>query len=105
MPSMELFDKQPRSYHDEVLPPSITARVSVEKGSTFGWDRWVGPTGAIIGMSTFGASAPLKVLQAKFGFTVENIVAAARTQLGLEHDIDAPGVTLETSATAETSAP
>ena len=53
MPSMELFDKQPRSYHDEVLPPSVTARVSVEKGSTFGWDRWVGPTGAIIGMSTF----------------------------------------------------
>ena len=101
MPSMELFDKQPSSYRDEVLPPSITARVSVEKGSTFGWDRWVGPTGAIIGMSTFGASAPLKVLQAKFGFTVENIVATARTQLGLEHDTDTPGVTLETSETAE----
>ena len=101
MPSMELFDKQPPSYRDEVLPPSITARVSVEKGSTFGWDRWVGPTGAIIGMSTFGASAPLKVLQAKFGFTVENIVATARTQLGLEHDTDTPGVTLETSETAE----
>ena len=101
MPSMELFDKQPRSYRDEVLPPSVTARVSVEKGSTFGWDRWVGPTGAIIGMSTFGASAPLKVLQAKFGFTVENIVATARTQLGLEHDTDTPGVTLETSETAE----
>jgi transketolase len=105
MPSMELFDKQPRSYRDEVLPPSVTARVSVEKGSTFGWDRWVGPTGAIIGMSTFGASAPLKVLQAKFGFTVENIVAAARTQLGLEHNTDAPGVTLETSETADTPAP
>jgi len=101
MPSMELFDKQPRSYRDEVLPPSVTARVSVEKGSTFGWDRWVGPTGAIIGMRTFGASAPLKVLQAKFGFTVDNIVATARTQLGLEHDADTPGVTLETSETAE----
>ncbi|HTH86660.1 transketolase [Mycobacterium sp.] len=101
MPSMELFDKQPRAYRDEVLPPSVTARVSVEKGSTFGWDRWVGPTGAIIGMRTFGASAPLKVLQAKFGFTVEHIVAAARTQLGLEHDTDTPGVTLETSETAE----
>jgi transketolase len=101
MPSMQLFDKQPRSYRDEVLPPSVTARVSVEKGSTFGWDRWVGPTGAIIGMSTFGASAPLKVLQAKFGFTVEHIVVAARTQLGLEHDTDTPGVTLETSETAE----
>jgi hypothetical protein len=56
-------------------------------------------------MSTFGASAPLKVLQAKFGFTVENIVAAARTQLGLEHNTDAPGVTLETSETADTPAP
>jgi transketolase len=101
MPSMELFDKQPRAYRDEVLPPSVTARVSVEKGSTFGWDRWVGLTGAIIGMSTFGASAPLKVLQAKFGFTVEHIVAAARAQLGLQHEADAPGVTLETSETAE----
>ena len=102
MPSMELFDKQPRSYRDQVLPPSVTARVSVEKGSTFGWDRWVGPTGAIVGMSTFGASAPLKVLQAKFGFTVEHIVAAAQTQLGLEHDFDALGVTLETSESDET---
>ena len=94
MPSWELFDKQPREYRDEVLPPSVTARVAVEKGSTFGWDRWVGPGGAIIGMSTFGASAPLKVLQAKFGFTVEHIVATARAQLGLEHDTDAPAVTL-----------
>jgi len=100
MPSMELFDKQPASYRDQVLPPSVTARVSVEKGTTFGWDRWVGPTGAIIGMSTFGASAPLKVLQAKFGFTTEHIVATARAQLGLEHDTDAPGVTLETSESA-----
>jgi transketolase len=84
-----------------VLPPSIVARVSVEKGSTFGWDRWVGPTEAIIGMSTFGTSAPLKVLQDKFGFTVEHIVAAARAQLGLDHDADTPGVTLETSETIE----
>jgi transketolase len=97
MPSMELFDKQDPAYRDEVLPPSVTARVSVEKGTTFGWDRWVGPTGAIIGMSTFGASAPLKVLQAKFGFTTDHIVAAARAQLGLDHDTDTPGVTLETS--------
>jgi transketolase len=94
MPSMQLFDQQSQSYRDEVLPPAVTARVSVEKGSTFGWDRWVGPTGAIIGMSTFGASAPMKVLQAKFGFTPENIVAAARAQLGLAHT-EPPGVTLE----------
>ena len=73
----------------------------VVKGSTFGWDRWVGPTGAIIGMSTFGASAPLKVLQAKCGFTTEHIVATARAQLGLDHDADAPGTNLETSESAD----
>src|SRR5215218_3004244 len=94
MPSMQLFDKQPQSYRDHVLPPAVTARVSVEKGSTFGWDRWVGPTGAIIGMSTFGASAPMKVLQAKFGFTLDNIVSTARAQLGLAHT-EPPGITLE----------
>ena len=97
MPSMQLFDKQPQSYKDEILPPEVTARVAVEKASIFGWDRWVGPTGAIIGMSTFGASAPMKVLQAKFGFTTDHIVATARAQLGLAHS-EAPGVTLETSA-------
>jgi transketolase len=100
MPSMELFDMQPRDYRDDVLPPSVTARVAVEKGSTFGWDRWVGLTGAIIGMSTYGASASLKVLQATFGFSVEHIVATARAQPGLAHDTDAPGVTLETSGTS-----
>ena len=82
MPSMELFDKQPSSYRDEVLPPSVTARVSVEKGSTFGWDRWVGPTGAIIGMHTFGASAPLKELQRKFGFEPDRVVLIAMDLLG-----------------------
>ena len=96
MPSMQLFDKQPQSYHDEVLPPSVTARVAVEKASPFGWDRWVGTTGTVIGMSTFGESAPMKVLQAKFGFTTENIVATARAQLGLPHT-DPPGTTLESS--------
>ena len=75
MPSMQLFDKQPAAYREEVLPPAVTARVAVEKGTPFGWDRWVGSTGAVIGMSTFGESAPMKVLQAKFGFTTENIVA------------------------------
>jgi len=94
MPSMELFDKQPRSYRDEVLPPSVTARVAVEKASVFGWDRWVGLSGAIIGMHTFGASAPMKMLQAKYGFTTDNIVATARAQLGLPHE-EPPGTTLE----------
>jgi transketolase len=96
MPSMQLFDKQPQAYRDQVLPPDVTARVAVEKGSPFGWDRWVGPTGKIIGMSTFGESAPMKVLQAKFGFTTENIAAAARAQLGLPHT-EAAGTTLEPS--------
>jgi len=62
----------------------VTARVSVEQGSTLGWDRYVGPSGRKIGMSTFGASAPLKELQKKFGFHPENVVAAARAQLGRE---------------------
>ena len=57
MPSMELFDKQPPDYREQVLPAAVTARVAVEKGSPFGWDRWVGTTGAVIGMSTFGESA------------------------------------------------
>ena len=94
MPSMQLFDQQPAAYRDEVLPPSVTARVAVEKASPFGWDRWVGHTGTVIGMSTFGESAPMKVLQAKFGFTTENIVATACAQLGLPH-AEAACVTLD----------
>jgi len=82
MPSWELFEKQDKEYKDSVLPPSVTARVSVEQAATFGWRRYVGPTGHSIGMHTFGASAPLKELQKKFGFTVEAVVAAAKEQLG-----------------------
>jgi transketolase len=82
LPSWELFEEQNRSYRDSVLPPGVTARVSVEQASTFGWERYVGPTGARIGMETFGASAPLKALQQKFGFTVERVVEAARAQVG-----------------------
>jgi transketolase len=81
MPSWELFDHQDQAYRDSVLPPSVTARVSVEQASTFGWHRFVGNTGEAIGMRTFGASAPLKELQKKFGFTVEAVVTAARRQL------------------------
>ena len=81
MPSWELFEQQDRSYRDSVLPPEVTARISVELASTFGWERYVGPAGARIGMETFGASAPLKALQKKFGFTVERVVEAARAQL------------------------
>jgi transketolase len=81
MPSWELFEEQPPSYRDDVLPAEVTARVSVEQASTFGWERYVGPAGARIGMETFGASAPLKELQKKFGFTADRVVEAARAQL------------------------
>jgi transketolase len=82
IPSWELFDRQPEAYRNEVLPPSITARVAVEQASTFGWGRYVGLAGEVIGMRTFGASAPLKELQRKFGFTPDNVVAAARRAAG-----------------------
>ncbi len=81
MPSWELFEHQDEAYRDEVLPPEVTARVSVEQAATFGWERYVGLTGATIGMETFGASAPLKELQKKFGFTIERVMEAARSQL------------------------
>jgi transketolase len=81
MPSWELFDLEPQEYREEVIPPSVPARVSVEQASTFGWERFVGTHGAIIGMRTFGASAPLKDVQKKFGFTPDAIVAACRQQL------------------------
>jgi transketolase len=81
MPSWELFDDQPREYRDRVLPPDVTARVSVEQASTFGWAKYVGATGHSIGMRSFGASAPLKDLMKKFGFSAEHVVAAAKEQL------------------------
>ena len=81
MPSWELFEQQPQEYRDRVIPPQVRARMSVEQASTFGWARYVGAGGASIGMHTFGASAPLKALQTKFGFTPSAIVAAAKEQL------------------------
>jgi len=81
MPCWELFDRQPQTYRDEVLPPSVRARVSVEQASTLGWDRYVGDGGAIIGMHTFGASAPLKQLLTKFGFTPDRVVEVARDRV------------------------
>ncbi|MGB7284915.1 MAG: transketolase [Candidatus Acidiferrum sp.] len=82
MPSWELFEAQDATYQESVLPASVTARVSVEMAATFGWERWIGPRGKAIGMHTFGASAPLKALLKKFGFEVENVVAAAKEVLG-----------------------
>jgi transketolase len=81
MPSWDVFEREPQDYRDGVLPPAVPARVAIEQASTFGWERYVGPTGRVIGMHTFGASAPLKALQQEFGFTVENVVAAAKAQL------------------------
>ena len=82
MPSWELFEHQDAAYRDSVIPPDITARVAVEQASILGWPRYTGLTGSIIGMHTFGASAPLKDLQKKFGFNSEAIVKAAHQQLG-----------------------
>lgn len=81
MPSWELFEQQSQDYRDSVIPPSVTARVCVEQASTFGWGEYVGSRGARIVMHTFGASAPLKELQRKFGFTPDKVVAAAKDQL------------------------
>ncbi len=82
MPSWGIFEDQPQSYRHEVLPPAVTARVAVEQGSVLGWDRYVGAAGRIIGMKSFGASAPLKELQCKFGFVPERVVAVAMEALG-----------------------
>jgi transketolase len=82
LPSWYLFDLQPAEYRESVLPEAVAARVAVEQASTLGWDRYVGPRGRIVGMHTFGASAPLKEVQRKFGFTPERVVEAARELLG-----------------------
>jgi transketolase len=82
MPSWDIFDQQTQEYRDSVLPPNVKARVAVEQGSTFGWERYVGQEGRIIGMKTFGASAPLKELQKKFGFEPDRVAAAGKELLG-----------------------
>ena len=81
MPSWDLFERQPQAYRDRVLPPAVTARVAIEQASTFGWERYVGTRGAVIGMHTFGASAPLKALQQEFGFEPAHVVAVAQDVL------------------------
>lgn len=81
MPSWELFEQQGQVYRDQILPPAVTARVSVEEGSVIGWDRYTGSAGAKIGMHTFGSSAPIQDLMTKFGFTPDAVVASAKRQL------------------------
>ena len=82
MPSWDIFEHQPPAYREQVLPPAVTARIAIEQASTFGWERYVGNTGRVIGMKTFGASAPLKELQRKFGFEPARVVATAKELLG-----------------------
>jgi transketolase len=84
MPCWELFDRQPPEYRDRVLPPEVRARVAVEQAATLGWDRYVGDAGAVVGMHTFGSSAPLKQLQSKFGFTPERVSQVARDLVARE---------------------
>ena len=81
MPSWDIFENQTRKYRNSVLPPSVNARVAIEQASTFGWERYVGTSGRVIGMETFGASAPLKALQKKFGFEPDRVVLVAKELL------------------------
>jgi transketolase len=81
MPSWELFDAEPQSYRDEVLPPQASARLAVELGVRQGWDRYVGARGDMLGIEGFGAAAPAKVLLEKYGFTVDNVVVRAKRLL------------------------
>lgn len=81
MPSWELFDEQDKGYRESVLPPNVKARVSVEVASDFGWSKYTGSEGYNLCIETFGASAPLKQLLKKFGFSAEKVVAAAKSQI------------------------
>jgi transketolase len=83
MPSWDIFEHQSKEYRDSVLPPSVTARVAIEQGSTLGWERYVGPSpeGCVIGMKTFGSSAPLKELEKHFGFEPDRVVERVKELL------------------------
>jgi transketolase len=86
LPSFHLFDRQPEEYRESVLPAAVTARVGIEEASTFGWERYLGPKGEMIGMHTFGSSAPLKDVLGEFGFTPERVVQTAREALSRDGD-------------------
>ena len=77
-PSWQLFERQPREYRESVLPPRITSRLAVEAAVSMGWERYIGPAGAFVGMTRFGASAPLEDVMKQFGFTAENVARQAR---------------------------
>ena len=82
LPSWEIFEAQDQAWRDSVLPPAVTIRLAVEAGRSFGWERWVGDTGRVIGLDHFGASAPDHVLATEFGFTTAHVVEVAREMLG-----------------------
>jgi transketolase len=84
MPSWELFDDQDQAYRDSVLPPSVTARVTVEEASPIGWDRYAGRTGVVLGMRSFGLSAPIAVVAEHFGFTIEHVLEAAKQAIAAD---------------------
>ena len=84
MPSWDVFELQPAHYRESVFPPDVKARLAVEQASTLGWDRYIGPEGRMIGMHTFGASAPLAELQRQFGFEPDRVVSVAKEMLGRE---------------------
>jgi transketolase len=84
MPCWELFDEQSQSYRDSVLPPNVTARVAVEAAAAMGWERYIGPRGRFVGMSSFGASAPAGALYKHFGITPERVAAEAKAALAQE---------------------
>jgi transketolase len=84
MPSWDIFDHQTPEYRESVLPAKVKARVAIEQASTFGWERYVGESGRIIGMKTFGGSAPLKELQRRFGFEPDHVIATVKELLGKE---------------------
>ena len=81
MPSWDIFDHQPQAYRDSVLPPSVTARVSIEAAATMGWERWTGDRGTVIGMHSFGVSGPGPDVRRHFGFTAEAVAGAVRACL------------------------
>jgi transketolase len=92
MPSWDLFAAQPQSYRDEVLPPTVRARLSVESASSFGWERWIGDEGASVSLDHFGASAPGARVMAELGFTVDNVVEHARSLVQRVGGMDPRGV-------------
>ena len=95
MPSWDLFDAQPRSYRDEVLPPAVLARLAVELGASQGWHRYVGDQGEVLGVDRFGASAPAGVLMREFGFTTDNVLARARRLIDALRDRAEPSRRLD----------